>query len=270
MRPDPVRPLRQIYTRELQMLLRLARDDATRHIRHHFQQNSAVDVEKIREILAKLLQDRFIPASNPVIRRLTHLAYARGVDWTTSSIDTGARIAGTPVALSIGFDLVDQKAVDNLAAVQLSDLEGITAEMSNRIVRTLADADKQGAGVTKISKLIAADFQELGIARIERITRTSLNWAYNEAAWSRIQKYAPYKEWIQTNDEKTRPGHREMKGIVIPVEDLFHVPAFLPTPTAKKKVPSADLLFPGDKSHNPPLAQIINCRCTVAPRFRKP
>ncbi len=270
MRPDPVRPLRQIYTRELQMLLRLARDDATLQIRNHFQRNTEIDVDQVRAVLEKVLRDKFLRSSDPVIRRLTHLAYSRGVDWTTAAIDTGARIAGTPVALAIGFDLVDQKAVENLAALQLSDLEGITAEMSTRIVRTLADADKQGAGVTRITKMIAADFQELGIARIERITRTSLNGAYNEAAWTRIQKYAPYKEWIQTNDERTRPGHREMKGVVIPVEDLFHVPAFLPTPKAKKKVPEAFLLFPGDKSQNPPLAQIINCRCTVAPRFRKP
>ncbi len=263
-----MRPLRQLYTRELQTLLRLAREDAIQYLRQHFQQTSPIDVERVREILSTILKRQFISSADPVIRRLTSLAYSRGVDWTISSIDTGSRIAGTPVSISIGFDQVDLKAIDNLAAVQLTDLEELTAEMSTKIVRTMVDADKQGAGVTRITKLIAEDFQELGIKQIERITRTSLNWAYNEAAWSRIQKYAPYKEWIQTNDEKTRPGHRAMKGVVIPVDELFHVPAFLPTPTSKKKIPAADLLFPGDRSHDPPLGQILNCRCTVAPRFK--
>ncbi|MFA7121592.1 MAG: phage minor head protein [Bacilli bacterium] len=270
MRPDPVRGLRQIYTRELQTLIRHARDDATLHLRNHFQRITTIDVEQIRLILEKIFDTRLHPASRDVIDRLTRLAYARGIDQTIAAIDITARIAGRPVGIAIGFDLVDKKAVENLAALQFSDLKGITAEMSESIVRTLVDADKQGAGITKITKLISADFQALGIARIERITRTALNRSYNDAAWTRIQKYAPYKEWIQTNDERTRPGHREMKGVVIETDDLFHVPAFLPTPKAKKKVPAADMYYPGDVSQNPNLAQVVNCRCTVAPRFRKP
>lgn len=269
MRPDPVRSIRQLYTRELQALLRHARDDATLHIRNHFKYRSRIDVEAVREILEKILARRCIPESAEVIQRFTRTAYLRGIDQTAAAIDIAARTAGSPVAIAIGFNQIDLRAIENLSAIQLTDLEGITADMSARLIHDLVEADKQGAGITRITKLIAADFQELGVARIERITRTTLNRSYNDAAWSRIDQYAPYKEWIMTRDDRTRPGHRQMEGVVIPVDALFEVPGFYPTPKSKKKVPAAKMLYPGDVSQNPDLAQIVNCRCTVAPRFRK-
>lgn len=271
MRPDPVRGIRQLYTRELQALLRHARDDATLHIRNHFQYRSQIDVEAIREILEKILSRRFLPDAEDLIKRFTRTSYLRGIDQVTTALDLSARTAGppTPVAIAIGFDQADLRAIDNLSSVQLVDLNGVTTDLVKRLVHDLVQADRQGAGVTKITKLISSDFQTLGIARVERITRTALNQAYNEAAWSRIRRSAPHKEWIPTNDDRTRPGHKIMKGVVIDTEDLFLVPAFYPTPNSKKKVPEAHMYYPGDVSQKPDLAQIINCRCTVAPRFRK-
>lgn len=269
MRPDPVRGIRPLFTRELQALLRYARDDATTHIRNHFKYRTEIDVDHVREILERIIARRFLPDAEEVIRRFTRTAYFRGIDQSTTAIDIGARTVGTPVAISIGFTQVDYRAIDNLSAIQLTDLEGITAEMSAGLIHDLVAADKQGAGITLITKVIAEDFQDLGIKRIERIARTSLNRAYNDAAWTRISEYAPYKEWIMTRDSRTRPSHRAMQGVVIPVDDYFDVPGFLPSPGAKKRIPPAQMLFPGDISQNPHIAQIVNCRCALAPRFRK-
>ncbi len=269
--PDPVRALRGIYSRELQDLIRTARGEAVTHIREHFKYRREIDVEQIRRILEKIFARRggVTDRGREVIARNTRNAYLRGVDRTLSALQYAQRPADVGLSLSARFDMVDEQAVKNLANMQFTELEGITSEISEKLVRHLVEADKQGSGITKISRIISDDFRDIGLVRVEALARTSLNNAYNDAAWTRIQKYAPYKEWLRTHDDRTRPGHAKMEGVIIETDELFHVPAFLPTPKSRKQVPEAWMYFPGDVSQNPPLAQRINCRCTIAPRFVK-
>ena len=69
--------------------------------------------------------------------------------------------------------------------------------------------------------------------------------------------YATYKtegiekmEWISVRDDRTRDSHAEIDGTIVATGDTFNVG-------------DSELQFPGDPSGSG--AEIINCRCTVAP-----
>ncbi len=56
------------------------------------------------------------------------------------------------------------------------------------------------------------------------------------------------KEWISTNDDRTRPDHVEVNGQQVHINEKF-------------KVGGESLAFPGDPSGSP--ENIINCRCQI-------
>ena len=58
----------------------------------------------------------------------------------------------------------------------------------------------------------------------------------------------PKKEWNAILDNRTRETHAEADGQVVSLMEYFHVGDSL-------------LMFPGDTSANPPLSEIVNCRC---------
>ena len=61
---------------------------------------------------------------------------------------------------------------------------------------------------------------------------------------------APFKQWLSTDDDRTRPTHREADQQRTLVSEPF-------------VVGGANLMFPGDPQG--PAAEVINCRCTVLP-----
>jgi hypothetical protein len=58
------------------------------------------------------------------------------------------------------------------------------------------------------------------------------------------------KQWMATEDDRTRDTHSEMSGQARLLDDLFESPS------------GAELLHPGDSSAPP--EEVINCRCTAA------
>jgi len=61
---------------------------------------------------------------------------------------------------------------------------------------------------------------------------------------------APFKQWIATDDRRTRPTHDAADKQRTLLRQPF-------------RVGSAELLFPGDPRG--PAAEVINCRCTMLP-----
>lgn len=58
------------------------------------------------------------------------------------------------------------------------------------------------------------------------------------------------KQWVDIMDKKERETHREVGGMVIPIEEYFLVGDSL-------------LLYPHDYSMNPEAKEVINCRCSI-------
>lgn len=62
-----------------------------------------------------------------------------------------------------------------------------------------------------------------------------------------------YKEWHTIIDGKERLSHFAMNGKRVPIDEPFIVGGYR-------------MMFPGDITYNPPLKEVINCRCTITPR----
>lgn len=62
-----------------------------------------------------------------------------------------------------------------------------------------------------------------------------------------------YKVWHTITDGKERHSHHVMNGKRMPINEPFIVGGYR-------------MMFPGDVTYNPPLKEVINCRCTITPR----
>ena len=264
-RQDPSRPIRTLFTREFLTLIRTARARALEELRPMLKERQ-FDINEILRIIEMLNFAYIDQPGRYLIQQYVLSAFKEGINNTYSELVAQTKPKEHVVNISINFNRYDQQAVDNLAAVSLSDLHGFTAEMSKKIVRDIVEADKKGAGITKFTDIIQEHYNGIGAARAEAIARTVSTQAYNGAAWSRTKEYAPYKEWLPTlHSDRTRPSHLAMKGVIIPVDDAFKVPAFMASKNTR--VESCEMMYPGDSSLGAPAGQIIQCRCALGPRF---
>jgi hypothetical protein len=267
-RQDPSKQIRGAFTRDLEEVLRQARGAAVQQVRDALRKGT-LDVDQLNRMIAQI-NDHFVKSKmEEAVARYTKQAYTHGASWTVAHIDAAPKPPGMP-KLSIALDLArpDLKAIDNITTLAYHDLKDLNVNLSRNLMRDLAKADKQGLGIVKMAGIIN-DRYGVGLSRARTIARTTTTLAYNSAAHDRIKEYAPFKEWIATmSDSRTRQSHKDVHHIVVPVDEPFHLPAYTPE-GAKKAVPAADVMFPGDDSLGADLAQIINCRCTVGPRFTR-
>ena len=262
---DPSRPIRTLFTREFLALIRNARTKALDELRPMLKQRD-LEISELVKILEILNFAYIDQPARTLIQQYILQAYKRGIDNTHDILMAQVKPHDLAAEISINFTRPDERAIANLSAVSLSDLSGFTAEMSKKIVRDIVEADKQGAGITKFTEIIQNHYNGIGAVRAEAIARTTTTQAYNGAAWSRTKDYAPFKEWLPTlNSDRTRPSHLAMKGVIIPVDDAFDVPAFMASKNTR--VEGCKMMFPGDSSLGAPAGQIIQCRCALAPRF---
>ena len=61
------------------------------------------------------------------------------------------------------------------------------------------------------------------------------------------------KEWLSTTDARCRPSHVAANGQIVGMDEPFNVGEYL-------------MMHPGDMELGAPVSEIVNCRCTMAPR----
>jgi len=90
-------------------------------------------------------------------------------------------------------------------------------------------------------------YRREAIARTETIKAANYGSEELYKAWS-----VPAREWLAILDDRVRPDHAAMDGVVQPIGTPF-------------KVGGYEMMYPGDGSLGAPASQIIQCRCTTAP-----
>jgi hypothetical protein len=132
-----------------------------------------------------------------------------------------------------------------------------TERMATDIAAALRDAYDAGIGVPEMERILREEvFPDMRGYEAERVARTSATGAAARGAVSSIRDAgAPGKEWLAEDDARTRAAHRSADGQVVPVG-------------AKFTVSGEQLWWPGDPRGS--LANIINCRCGVAPAWELP
>ena len=190
----------------------------------------------------------------------TALAYVNGELPEVYAINYNALERAVDGVGGYSFTLVDADTVRNLAVTDTSLLpykeidpeKDIPWNMKKINAETLQGI-LQGESMDKISKRIM-NVQEMNKTQAIRSARTIVTGAENKGrqdSYKRAEEdgIIMKREWIATNDGRTRHWHAELDGVEVDVDEPW-VNEF------------GEIMFPGDPSADP--ANTYNCRCSMA------
>jgi hypothetical protein len=131
---------------------------------------------------------------------------------------------------------------------------GEDTDIVHRLQDQLAQAVILGESIPKIATRIKgvtqmSRRQAVTVARTEtlRVTNQGRMLGFNQA---RLDFNIPMdKQWISTNDNRTRPDHVAMQMVKVKFDDPFKMPD------------GSEMMQPGDPAG--PARQVVRCRCTV-------
>ena len=187
----------------------------------------------------------------------TAIAYINGELPEVYALNYNALESAVDGVGGYSFTLVDADTVRNLAVTDTSLLpykkidpaKDIPWNMKKINAETLQGI-LQGESMDKIAKRLR-NVQEMNKTQAIRSARTIVTGAENKG---RQDSYARAeadgiilaKEWISTNDSRTRHSHAALDGAIVDQDKKF----------------DNGLMYPGDPSGRP--EEVYNCRCTVA------
>ena len=190
----------------------------------------------------------------------TAIAYVNGELPEVYAINYNALESAVDGVGGYSFTLVDADTVRNLAVTDTSLLpykeidpaKDIPWNMKKINAETLQGI-LQGESMDKIAKRIM-NVQEMNKTQAIRSARTIVTGAENKGrqdSYKRAEKdgIVMKREWIATNDSRTRHWHAELDGVEVDVDEPW-VNEF------------GEIMFPGDPSADP--ANTYNCRCSMS------
>ena len=175
--------------------------------------------------------------------------FEAGTDGAVEQI-AGMRDVAVEVVTEADPFVLDQRKTQHLAAAR-DRFYKLGDETWEAARSELLEGFSAGEGIDPLRRRIE-DVTELTKARAEALARTEVISSSNAGAVAQVEAMGdaapPYRQWMATNDTRTRPSHRAADGQVVPRGTPFDVG-------------STTLEFPGDPSG--PAGEVINCRCTV-------
>ena len=190
----------------------------------------------------------------------TAIAYINGELPEVYAINYNALESSVDGVGGYSFTLVDADTVRNFAVTDTSLLpykeidpaKDIPWNMKKINAETLQGI-LQGESMDKISKRIM-NVQEMNKTQAIRSARTIVTGAENKGRQDSYKRadedgIIMKREWIATNDGRTRHWHAELDGVEVDVDEPW-VNEF------------GEIMFPGDPSADP--ANTYNCRCSMA------
>jgi uncharacterized protein with gpF-like domain len=140
---------------------------------------------------------------------------------------------------------------DRNAAEKVEDISKTTRRRVNNAISAGLEANE---APRDIARRIRDDVGQMSAGRALTIARTETHAAHNTGQQMSVEQASDefevelVKEWVATEDDRTREDHLNADGQTVALDQPF-------------TVGGAKLMFPGDP--NGPPEQIINCRCTV-------
>ena len=190
----------------------------------------------------------------------TAVAYINGELPEVYAINYNALESAVDGVGGYSFTLVDADTVRNLAVTDTSLLpykeidpaKDIPWNMKKINAETLQGI-LQGESMDKIAKRIM-NVQEMNKTQAIRSARTIVTGAENKGrqdSYKRAEEdgIVMKREWIATNDSRTRHWHAELDGVEVDIDEPW-VNDF------------GEIMFPGDPSADP--ANTYNCRCSMS------
>ena len=151
-------------------------------------------------------------------------------------------LAGLAPAEEFNISQARQNAIAKRADYVGKAVNDTTVE---RLEKLISEGLANGLGNNEISDSIRSLYSEIPIWRADMIARTEATNANNEGLMEGYKQsgIATHKEWIATQDDRTRDEHLALNGETVPVDSEF--------------------------SNGLPYPQEVNCRCVVAPVFKE-
>jgi len=148
-------------------------------------------------------------------------------------------------------EIANAVMINWIRSVGLEKLVQITTTTQNDIRGAITRGIDEGLGEKPIAKLIRAYAPSIAASRSQTIARTETHNAANESAQATAEATGidMRRQWVASNDERTRTTHAAANGQIVGMREPF-------------TVGGVSLRFPGDSQANAP-AETINCRCAV-------
>jgi uncharacterized protein with gpF-like domain len=238
--------------------------------RRHLQELARLYIDGWEKVMVGELQRMFRDQAASVVRKLSKKSRgAKALDldaiFDRSTLDPQTRQTVSNVLGSlyeqVGDALFETFSVE--AAFNLHDPK-VTAALGNRVNKvvginqttedalraTLQEGEAAGETLRKLTARVQDVFDEASDSRAVTIARTEVVGSMNEANYVAAAQadLELTKEWLATDDERTREDHLEADGQEVAMDDFFDVGGF-------------DMLYPGDPDG--PAEEVINCRCVV-------
>ena len=151
----------------------------------------------------------------------------------------------------ISFDATSPFAEPLLAAV---GTKGVNLGLAARdvVVKIIGDSYTAGLSVPNTAAALQSGIDHLADTTALMQARTDLNGLANGSSLQSVQALgdaAPaMKQWLATEDERTRETHADADGQEVPIDQPF-------------QVGDDFLMYPGDPDGSD--AEVCNCRCTI-------
>ena len=187
----------------------------------------------------------------------TALAYINGQLPEVYSINYNALEQSVDGVGGYSFSLVDADTVRNLATTDKSllpykqldekaDIRWNVKKMNAEVLQGILQGESMDRIARRLSKVTGMN--ETAAIRNARTMVTSAENKGRQDSYERATADGIIlaKEWIATNDSRTRHSHAELDGAIVDQDKKF----------------DNGLMYPGDPSGRP--EELWNCRCTVA------
>ena len=190
----------------------------------------------------------------------TAMAYINGELPEVYAINYNALESAVDGVGGYSFTLVDADTVRNLAVTDTSLLPYKEIDPAKDIPWNMKKINSetlqgilQGESMDKIAKRLR-NVQEMNKTQAIRSARTIVTGAENKGrqdSYKRAEEdgIVMKREWIATNDSRTRHWHAELDGVEVDIDEPW-VNDF------------GEIMFPGDPSADP--ANTYNCRCSMS------
>ena len=163
--------------------------------------------------------------------------------------------------MQVSFDIYNKDAVDRLREENPDilptysvDSDADLAYNKSQINGAIESAIIQGKSIDHISDDLQKRMESVNRSSAVRTARTATTCAQNAGNLDSFYKaqemgIATEKQWVCTQDDRTRESHLELDGEHVPLDEEF----------------SNGLQYPGDPSGDP--SEVYNCRCTMVAYF---
>ena len=140
---------------------------------------------------------------------------------------------------------------DELVLTQASHISDIPTEVAEKLSGEIAVLQQQGSRPETIVRLLTTRFPTLAMSKIKLLSRTGVSSSATLLTRARSEELdLPWFQWYTSEDQRVRPSHRNMNGVLCAWEDL-------PSPEALiGQKPTLGHYAPGD---------CPNCRCGPLP-----